>query len=147
MNINHKLLLGFTLLELMITLTIIGIITSIAYTSFQSYVLKARRIDATETLMKLAVAQERFYNQHMYYSNDISSTAGLNHQSLLTSEGFYQLSVVIKTYSKDGKDSFILTAKAINNQANDKDCINFSLNNLTVRKAMNNQGVENNGCW
>ncbi|WNC73344.1 type IV pilin protein [Thalassotalea psychrophila] len=139
--------LGFTLLELMITLAIIGILTSIAHASFKSYVLKARRIDATETLMKLAIAQEKFYNQHMHYSTDISSATGLNHQSSLSSEGFYQLSVEIKTYVDDGQDSFVLTAKAINSQAKDEDCMSFALNNLTERKAMNNQGVENNACW
>lgn len=142
---KHRL--GFTLLELMITLAIIGILTSIAYSSFQHYVFKARRIDATETLMKLAVAQEKFFNQHMRYSSDFTSTSGLNHQSSLTSEGFYQLSVEIKTYIDDGQDSFVLTAKAINSQAKDKDCIHFTLNNLTQRKAINNQGVENNDCW
>ncbi|WOH39171.1 type IV pilin protein [Thalassotalea fonticola] len=138
---------GFTLLELIITLTIIGILSSIAFTSFKSYVLKARRIDARETLMKLAVAQERYYNQHLRYSSDISSATGLNHQSLLTSAGFYQLTVEIKTYTDDGKDSFVLTAKAINNQANDKDCLSFTLNNLSERNAMNNQAIENATCW
>lgn len=139
--------IGFTLLELVITLVIIGILSSIAYANFKSYVLKARRIDATETLMKLAVAQERYYNQHMQYSSDISSSMGLNHQSSFTSEGFYQLTVEIQTYGDDGLDSFVLAAKAINNQANDKDCISFTVNNLTERKATNAQGVDNKSCW
>ena len=138
---------GFTLLELMITLIINGILSSIAYANFQPYVFKARRIDATQVLMKLAVAQEKYYNQQMRYSTDISSSTGLNQQSLLSSAGFYQLSVETKTYVIDGKDSFLLKATAIKTQAKDKDCVSFTLSNLNERKAFNSQGTENVKCW
>ncbi|KGJ88261.1 type IV pilin protein [Thalassotalea sp. ND16A] len=139
--------LGFTLLELMICLVIIGILSSIAYANFQDYVRKVRRSDATTKLMHLAVLEENFYNQNMQYSNDISAVSGLNHKSLLTDDEFYQLSVIVKTHANDGVDSFILKATARASQSKDTACFSFSLSNLNEKSALNSQGVSNNNCW
>lgn len=53
--------LGFTLIELMITVAIIGILSAIAYPSYQDYVKQARRADAQASLMELAQFMERHY--------------------------------------------------------------------------------------
>ncbi|MEW6999577.1 type IV pilin protein [Colwelliaceae bacterium BS250] len=138
---------GFTLIELLITMVIIGILASIALGSFQQYVLKSRRIDATTTLMKLAVAQEKYFNQHLTYSNDISSSSGLNQQSLLSDESYYQLSVEVKIQAADGIDSFKVSATAISSQSKDKQCQLFSINHLNVQQAFNSQNTINSDCW
>ncbi len=52
---------GFTLIELMIVVAIIGIIAAIAYPSYQDSVNRTQRSDALTTLSRLATAQERFY--------------------------------------------------------------------------------------
>ena len=138
---------GFTLIELLVTLVIIGILASIAYGSFQQYIFKSRRIDATATLMKLAVAQEKYFNQHLAYSNDISSSTGLNQQSLLSDESYYQLSVEVKIQAVDGIDSFTLSATATSSQSKDKQCQLFSINHLNVQQAFNSQNSINSDCW
>ncbi len=58
---TNRLSEGFTLIELMITVAIIGILTSIAYPSYQASVMKSRRIDAQGKLMSFANAMEQYY--------------------------------------------------------------------------------------
>jgi type IV pilus assembly protein PilE len=54
-----KIQKGFTLIELMITVAIIGIITSIAYPSYQGFIVSTNRGAAQADLMSLAAAMER----------------------------------------------------------------------------------------
>jgi len=49
---------GFTLMELMITVAIIGIIASIAIPSYQDFINKSRRSEAHAGLAKMALQQE-----------------------------------------------------------------------------------------
>lgn len=63
-RINVK---GFTLIELMIVVAIIGIIAAIAYPSYLEQVKSTRRGDAQGALMSFANAMERYYTQNGSY--------------------------------------------------------------------------------
>ncbi|TRX54579.1 type IV pilin protein [Thalassomonas sp. M1454] len=139
--------LAFSLIELLIVILILAILSAIVYPNYQHYVLKAHRSDAKSTLMKLAVAQEKFYNQNLSYSSDLISQDGLNNQTLLTVDKFYQLSVQVKYYNVDGQDSFTIKAQAINSQINDRDCRQLTINNLNQRNGYTEQGILNTKCW
>ncbi|GHD48516.1 type IV pilin protein [Marinobacter persicus] len=65
MRINRES--GFTLIELMIVVAIIGIIAAIAYPSYTNHVEKTRRSDAQGALMGLASAMERHYATNNSY--------------------------------------------------------------------------------
>lgn len=52
---------GFTLIELMITVAIIGILAAVAYPSYQQYVLRSARAEAASILMEVAGEMERHY--------------------------------------------------------------------------------------
>ena len=62
-NMAKRLSAGFSLIELMITVAIIGILTSIAYPNYQASIMKSRRVDAQGKLMSFANAMERYYTQ------------------------------------------------------------------------------------
>ena len=51
---------GFTLMELMIAVAIVGILASIAYPAYSEYVRKARRADAQAYLKDIALRQEQY---------------------------------------------------------------------------------------
>lgn len=62
--------LGFTLVEMMITVAIIGILASIAYPAYNEYVLKSRRAAAQADLTELSQWLERQFTANMSYLKD-----------------------------------------------------------------------------
>lgn len=58
---------GFTLIELMIVLTIIGILSALVYPSFHRYIVRSKRAQVQTLLLQLMQQQERYYSQNNRY--------------------------------------------------------------------------------
>ncbi|RYE66829.1 MAG: type IV pilin protein [Oxalobacteraceae bacterium] len=58
---------GFTLIELMIVVAIVGILATIAYPSYKDSILKGRRAEARTALLELMQQQERYMTQRGAY--------------------------------------------------------------------------------
>lgn len=71
----HKTYHGFTLIELMIAIAIVGILTAIAYPSYQQYVIRGHRANAQQFLSDLAQRQEQFLIDSRLYG---ATAAALN---------------------------------------------------------------------
>jgi type IV pilus assembly protein PilE len=80
---------GFTLIEVMIAVVIIGILAAIALPAYQEYVRQSRRADGQAALMALQLAQEKFRANNTTYA---ASAAALGVASTST-EGHYAISV------------------------------------------------------
>lgn len=59
---------GFSLVEIMIVLAIVGILASIAYPGYASYITRSRRIEGQMALLDIMQQQERFYSLHNTYA-------------------------------------------------------------------------------
>ncbi|MEN8177074.1 MAG: type IV pilin protein [Pseudomonadota bacterium] len=72
---KYYLIKGFTLIELMIVVAIVGILAAIAYPSYVEQTRKARRNDAQGVLIELAQYMQRFYTENNRYDQDLGGNA------------------------------------------------------------------------
>ena len=71
-TLQRKGILGFTVIELMIVVVIIGILVALAYPSYVNYTRKAKRGEAQQLLMNWAINQEIFRSNNPAYAADNS---------------------------------------------------------------------------
>lgn len=125
---------GFTLIEIMIVVAIIGIVITIGYPSLTEYVKKGRRAEVVSMLSEQAQTLERFYTKNNVYTG----ITGLS-----TGSDFYTITPTITD------QTYLLTAtrKAGSAMSTDK-CGDFTLTNTGVR-SMNNAttGLTTKDCW
>ena len=140
---------GFTLIELMIVVAIVGILSAVAYPSYQESVRKSRRSDAQGDLAQLANFMERLFTENNFYNVDLDGDgANIGNDeadefpfvvSPQTGTAFYNLSLAAVTAT-----TFTLQAVPIvgGPQAADS-CGTMTLTQAGVRT---NTGANNN-CW
>lgn len=70
MNVRPQL--GFTLIELMVTVAIVGILASIAYPSYVNHIKKSNRAAAQSFLMDIAQKQSEYLLDNRSYASSVS---------------------------------------------------------------------------
>ncbi|WP_113720934.1 type IVa pilus pseudopilin TppA [Aeromonas salmonicida] len=128
---------GFSLVELMIVVAIVAILGTIAYPSYQQYLLTSHRVDAKKMLLDAANRQETYFMDFNQYT---SSAADLN-LSENSDAGHYRL-----VLSAAG-NTFRLSATASGAQGADSDCVVFSIDQNGTRSALDSSDSTNNDCW
>ncbi|MDE2092485.1 MAG: prepilin-type N-terminal cleavage/methylation domain-containing protein [Burkholderiales bacterium] len=136
---------GFTLIELMIGVAIVGVLSSLALPSFEGPLQRARRTDVLVSMMLIQAAQERFRGNANTYGSlaEIGVTA-------TSSAGHYLLRV-----SASGADGYDVHATATGAQARDTACRHMKLSavglNLVYASGADSSATNpapiNRKCW
>ncbi len=137
---------GFSLIEVMIVLVIIGVLLLVATPGYQESMRKSHRADGMRDLMELVSRQERFYAQNSRYTNDIETPEGLNLERTISSEGYYTLSVQACSENEEEADysrCYVLRAEPRGEQTKDG-CGTLSVNSKGER---DHSGSADLKCW
>ncbi len=131
---------GMTLIELMVVVAIVAILATIAVGSYGRYVLRANRTEATSALLRIQVAEEKYFLQNNAYTTDVTDLppAGLGVASP-TPKGFYNLSVTGAPIAT----SFQATATATSTQTQDTSCQTLTIDDQGRR----NSAPSTTECW
>ena len=131
---------GFSLIELMIVVAIIGLLAGIAMPAYQNHMLKAHRADGQGILLDMAARQERFITQNNTYTTNVSAATGLNLGTTVSREGYYNLSAAACGGGTIAA-CYLLTATATGGQTNDTDCLTITYSSAGVK------GGTTGDCW
>jgi type IV pilus assembly protein PilE len=129
--------LGFSFIELSITLAIIAILAAISYPSYLHHTLKAHRLEGKTALLNLAASMEHYYLLNNTYQNATLAKLGIPSS---TPHDYYQLHI-----TSANTDSYLLEAKPINSQQNDTVCGTLTYDHLGNKGSVNGSNTQT--CW
>ena len=109
---------GFTLIELMVVVAILGIIAAVAWPSYLEHLKAGRRGEATSGVGKMQLLQERWRAEHTSYGNDDDLKTLEN----LPTSSYYNFEVVDGSLTSS---TYTITATKKGAQASDS-CGNLS---------------------
>ena len=119
---------GFTLIEILIAIVIVGVLASVAFPTFIDQLRKSRRSEAFTALASMQQAQERWRSNQANYATTLSQ---LGVTSSTTSSGYYTLSVSGGTSADpvDPATGYFVTAEGVSgtSQGNDTQCSKLSV--------------------
>ncbi len=133
---------GFTLIELMVVVAIVGLLATISYPTYVEYVAKSNRTEGQRELLRIAnLMEQRFLDTRIYTPNLL--LLGLNADPYITTErgggGHYSISAAIA----NNGTTFTLTAVALGHQASiDSACATLTVNETGARTP-----AATTGCW
>jgi type IV pilus assembly protein PilE len=147
--VRRRFVSGFTWLEVLTAIVVVGVLAAIAIPSWQTHLLRARRGDATAALVELQRAQDTFFGRHARYA-DASQLAtpapgGLG-LAAVSARGFYGIDM---TTDADGL-GYTATARilATAGQSADTRCVVLSIDHFGQRRAADGDGNDRTAdCW
>lgn len=131
---------GFTLVELMIVVAIVGILAGIGYPSYRAYIIDNNRNDAKTELMRLQLLQEQYYLDNRRYAITLDSFTGWRNNS-------DHYTFALGQSSSTRSYTLIATVAASSTQATDTDCASFTIDHFGVTTSLNSANTVTSDCW
>ncbi|MGI2324538.1 MULTISPECIES: type IV pilin protein [unclassified Methylococcus] len=128
---------GFSLLELMITVAIIGILATVAYPSYKEHIVRTRRADGKAALLRAAAREEQYFMDNKTYTSDVTRLGFASNGK--SDEGHYVISVTAAD-----ANGFTLQATP-QSPHTDALCGNLTLNSQGVKGKSGSGSVAD--CW
>jgi len=141
---------GFTLVELMVTVAIVALLSTISISSYRRYLMRTNRTEATAALLQIQVGQEKFYLQNNSYASNANITTaaptGLGLVSVTTLPGGYYTLAITSTNLANG---YTVTATPVSGkgQAQDAECTVFSVDQTGRKTALGGSTDTTAKCW
>ena len=138
---NRRLAQGFTLIELMIVVAVVGILSAIAYPSYTEYVRRGHRADARAGLLQVQQWLERAATATGTYPTNLPSAL------TWTADNTKRYNIAFQAGNTTA--AYVLTATPKGAQTGDK-CGTYTLSNTGVRGAAGKKSGEsgyNPDCW
>lgn len=148
---------GFTLLELMVTVAIIGILAAVAFPAYQSQVQKGKRAEGKAALLNSASKLERYYSDNNFFpSNSASCGNGTSSATALaaaavavfsgdsSSNNAYDMSVTF-ALGASSACAQVYTLTATPKNWTDSQCGNLTISNTSAKGVTGSGSVQD--CW
>jgi len=143
---------GYSLIELLAVIAVLSVLTMAAYPTYQGYMLKARRTDAKQSLVRVAQQLERCYTRARRYDSPDCRQVRAGHVptvALTSGDGYYTISSRNPDgFETLGAESFSLYAIPRDGQAADALCASLRIDNNLTRVARSRDDKDTTDrCW
>lgn len=139
---------GFTLIEILIAVAIVGILSTIAYPAYTQYVRKSHRPDAKNALLDLSSREERYFSINNAYTTSASALGyGTNATFPIpiasSGQSYYSMTV-----TQSASNNYVATATPTGTQVSDS-CNGYVLDYLGNQTNVDGSSntISSSGCW
>ena len=136
---------GFTLIELIVVMAIIGILVAMAIPAYRKSTQKSNRSDAKISLTRLATLEERYYFRENNYTGNFADiiTGATANQPITSDAGYYSIALTLT----GGGTGWSMTATALGTQLLDTDCYKYPLPSVGAKTAVTSTNAATTQRW
>lgn len=126
---------AFTLIEVMLTLAIIGILAAIAYPNLSKYLIEARRAEAQSEMLKIQLSLEKWRANNTDYNANLSTNLNFT-----DSNPYYDYTITDAGNGAPTASLYVIRGTAQGSQSTaDSNCASLTLNQSSLKGP--------SGCW